>query len=170
MLRRELILRSEQDQAARGVTKSSTTGRGLDMEYMKEVDADNLRRLKHIIRQDGFPTARMVGYDGLQAAWLLVQHASDPAFQAKMLTEIRRRVKSRELDLQDYALLTDRVLLAQGRKQRYGTQFEVREQGLAVRSLEDPSHVDERRRALGLISLADYACTLKAFNDVRAGR
>jgi uncharacterized protein DUF6624 len=172
MLRRELILRSEQDQAARGVTKSSTTGRGgLDMEYMKEVDADNLRRLKHITRQDGFPTARMVGYDGLQAAWLLVQHAdSDPAFQTEMLTEIRRRVKSRELALQNYALLTDRVLLAQGKKQRYGTQFEVREQGLAVRSLEDPSDVDERRRALGLISLADYACTLKAFNDVRAGR
>ena len=171
MLRRELVLRSDQDQAARGVTKTSTTGRDLDMEYMKELDADNLRRLKHIIRQDGFPTARMVGYDGLQAAWLLVQHAdSDPAFQAEMLTEIRRRVKSRELDLQNYALLTDRVLLAQGKKQRYGTQFEVREQGLAVRSLEDPSHVDERRRALGLISLADYACTLKAFNDVRAGR
>jgi hypothetical protein len=171
MLQRELILRSDQDQAARGVTKSSTTGRDLDMEYMKEVDADNLRRLKHIIRQDGFPTARVVGYDGLQAAWLLVQHAdSDPAFQAEMLTEIRRRVKSRELDLQNYALLTDRVLLAQGKKQRYGTQFEVREQGLAVRSLEDPGHVDERRRALGLISLADYACTLKAFNDVRAGR
>jgi hypothetical protein len=171
MLQRELILRGERDQAARGVTKSSTTGRGLDMEHTKEVDADNLRRLKHIIRQDGFPTARMVGYDGLQAAWLLVQHAdSDPAFQAEMLTEIRQRVKSRELDLQNYALLTDRVLLAQGKKQRYGTQFEVREQGLAVRSLEDPSHVDEQRRALGLISLADYACTLKAFNDVRAGR
>jgi hypothetical protein len=170
ILRRELILRSEQDQAARGVTKSSTTDRGLDMEYMKEVDADNLRRLKHIARQDGFPTARMVGYDGVGAAWLLVQHAdADPAFQAEMLTEVRRRVKSRELDLQVYALLTDRVLLAQGKKQRYGTQFEVREQGLAVRPLEDPDHVDERRRAVGLISLADYACTLKAFNEVRAG-
>jgi len=41
LLQRELILRSEQDQAARGVTKFSETGRGLDMEYMKEVDADN---------------------------------------------------------------------------------------------------------------------------------
>ena len=169
LLQRELILRSEQDQAARGVTKFSETGRGLDMEYMKEVDADNLGRLKHIIHQDGFPTARMVGYDGLQAAWLLVQHAdSDPEFQAQMLVEVRQRVHSGELELQDQALLTDRVLLAHGKKQRYGTQFEVGAQGLTVRPLEDPPHVDERRRAMGLISLADYTCILKAMNDVRA--
>ena len=170
MLRHELLLRREQDQAVRGGTKSSTTSPDIEKEYLKEIDADNLRRLKQIIRQDGFPTARMVGYDGLAAAWLLVQHAdSDPAFQAEMLTEVRRRVKSRELDLQLYALLTDRVLLAQGKKQRYGTQFEVGEQGLTVRPLEDPDRVDERRRAVGLISLADYACTLKVFNEVRAG-
>ena len=168
LLQRELILRSEQDQAARGVTKFSETGRGLDMEYMKEVDADNLRRLKHIIHQDGFPTARMVGYDGLQAAWLLVQHASDPEFQAQMLVEVRRRVNSGELDPQDLALLTDRVLLAHGKKQRYGTQFEVGAQGFTVRPLEDPPHVDERRRAMGLVSLADYTCILKAMSDVRA--
>jgi hypothetical protein len=170
MLQRELMLRGEQDQAARGATKSSTTGQGVDMEYMREVDADNLRRLKHIVRQDGFPTARMVGYDGLQAAWLLVQHAPDLAFQAEMLVQVRRRVQSGELDLQNYALLTDRVLLAQGKKQRYGTQFEVRDGALAVRPLENPRHVDERRRALRLISLEDYTCTLKAMNDVRATR
>ena len=168
MLRRELLLRREQDQAMRGVPSSEAWA--MDDEYGKEVDADNLRRLKHIVRQDGFPTARMVGYDGLEAAWLLVQHAdADPAFQAEMLTEVRRSVNARELDVQLYALLTDRVLLAQGKKQRYGTQLAISDQGLTPRRLEDPDHVDERRRAMGLIPLADYECWLKAFNDVRAG-
>ena len=169
MLRRELLLRRDQDQAVRGVPSSQ--GWAMDPEYGKEVDADNLRRLKHIVRQDGLPTAHMVGYDGLEAAWLLVQHAdADPAFQAEMLIEVRKRVKARELDLQLYALTTDRVLLAQGKKQRYGTQLQISDQGLTPRPLEDPGHVDERRRTMGLISLADYECWLKAFNDVRAGR
>lgn len=84
----------------------------------------------------------MVGYDGVDAAWLLVQHAdSDPAFQAEMLTEVGKRVKSHELDLQLYVLLTDRVLLAQGKKQRYGTQLEISDHGLVTRPLEDPDHV-----------------------------
>jgi hypothetical protein len=113
----------------------------------------------------------MVGYDGLEATWLLIQHAdADPAFQAEMLTEVRRSVKARDLDLQLYAMLTDRVLLAQGEKQRYGTQLEISNQGLTPRSLEDPEHVDKRRRAMGLIPLADYECWLNAYNDVRAGR
>ena len=39
---------------------------------MGEVDAANLKRLKHIVAQDGFPTAEMVGLDGVDAAWLLM--------------------------------------------------------------------------------------------------
>lgn len=53
VLRRELLLRRDLDQAARGGIRFSSPA--LEMEYMKDVDGDNLRRLKHIIRQDGFP-------------------------------------------------------------------------------------------------------------------
>jgi hypothetical protein len=84
-----------------------------------------------------------------------------------MLIEVRGRVKSGELDLQNEVPLTDRVLSAQGRKRRYGTHFEVGADGLVARPLEDPRHVDDRRRAMGLTSLADYACILKAANEVR---
>ena len=170
-LQRELILLAEHDQDARHLAMSSNaghSGRDVDMAYMNDVDSANLRRLKHIIRQDGFPTAHMVGYNGMQAAWLLVQHAdSDPAFQAQMLAVITRRVHRGELDPQNYALLTDRVLLAQGKPQRYGTQFEMREGALTIRALEDPSHVDRRRRAMGLIPLKDYTCILNATAEIR---
>jgi hypothetical protein len=170
-LQRELLLLAEQDQDARRFAISSDaghSGKDVDMAYMNDVDSANLRRLKQIIRQGGFPTARMIGYNGMQAAWLLVQHAdSDPAFQAQMLPVLTRRVHRGELDPQNYALLTDRVLLAQGKSQRYGTQFELREGVLTVRALDDPSHVDQRRRTLGLIPLQDYACILKATAEIR---
>ena len=170
-LQRELILLAEQDQDARGFAMSSNaghSGRGVEMAHLHHVDSANLRRLKQIIRQDGFPTVRMVGYNGLQAAWLLVQHAdSDPAFQAQMLPVITRRVHRGELEPRNYALLTDRVLLAQGKPQRYGTQFEMREGVLTVRALDDASHVDQRRRALGLIPLKDYTCILNATAEIR---
>ena len=170
-LQRELILLAEQDQEARHFAMSSNaghSGRDVDRAHMTDVDSANLRRLKQIIRQDGFPNARMVGYNGMQAAWLLVQHAdSDPAFQAQMLPIVTRRVHGGDLDPQNYALLTDRVLLAQGKPQRYGTQFEIQEGALTVRALDDPSHVDQRRRELGLIPLKDYTCILKATAEIR---
>jgi hypothetical protein len=128
-----------------------------------QVDAINLRRLKHIVNQDGFPTIAMVGVDGVHAAFLLTQHADkDLAFQEKILTIITRRWQSGEFDGNGYALLTDRVLRAEGKPQRYGTQFEERDGDWKPEPIADEARVDRRRHALGLISLANYTCKIHA--------
>ena len=54
------------------------------------------------------------------------------------------------------ASLTDRVLLAEGTKQRYGTQVTVVDGKWTPRPLEDEAHVDKRRAAAGLSPLAEY--------------
>lgn len=54
--------------------------------------------------------------------------------------------------MQDLAYLTDRVLLAEGQPQEYGTQ--VRDG--RPRELRAPESVDERRAAVGLEPLAAY--------------
>ena len=47
-----------------------------------EVDADNTAWLCGVVDHHGWPGASLVGEDGAQAAWLLVQHADqDPGFQ-----------------------------------------------------------------------------------------
>lgn len=131
---------------------------------MREVDEDNIARLRHIVRQDGFPTAKLVGYDGVSAAWLILQHAeNDPVFQASLLPTIERQVQRGELAAQDYALLADRVFLAQGKSQRFGTQFSGLGDRMQMEPLDDPAHVDERRTRLGLPPLADYMCVLRVF-------
>ena len=62
----------------------------------------------------------------------------------------------------DYALLYDRVRLAQGKPQRYGSQMHREGNTFQPGPLEDPGHVDSRRRAMGLVPLEDYRCSLEA--------
>ena len=111
----------------------------------------------------GFPTVAMVGVDGVKAAFILVQHAdSDPGFQANILKVLRHRLPTGEINANQFAMLTDRVLLAQGKRQRYGTQFENQRGEWVPSPMEEKAHVDQRRKALGLVSLAHYACMLRA--------
>jgi hypothetical protein len=54
------------------------------------------------------------------------------------------------------ALLTDRVLVHDGQKQRYGSQFDVKDGKLVAQPVEDLSHLDARRASLGLPPMAEY--------------
>jgi hypothetical protein len=133
---------------------------------MLEVDAANLKKLKPIIASHGFPTPSMVGKDGVDAAFILVQHAdSDPGFQAKVLPQLARLRKQGAVSGQDFAMLTDRVLRAQHKRQRYGTQFfNKHTHGVMVpEPMQDPAHVDARRARVGLPPLAVYACILSVY-------
>ncbi|MEO5561416.1 MAG: DUF6624 domain-containing protein [Dokdonella sp.] len=64
---------------------------------------------------------------------------------------------------ENIAMRTDRVLLAQGKPQRYGSQFLFDHGAWIVHPTEDELQVDERRHVMGMPSLADYACALRAF-------
>jgi uncharacterized protein DUF6624 len=155
-LRALLLHRAERDQAARGMPEP-------EWETAASVDADNLAWLKETVAEVGWPGRSLVGEDGAHAAWLLAQHADrDPAFQRRCLDLLTQAVAGREASPAELAYLTDRVLLAEGKAQEYGTQFAGREGGWAPRRLRDPEHVDERRAAAGLGPLADDLARIKA--------
>jgi hypothetical protein len=121
------------------------------------IDAAHLPRIKAIFEKVGFPDAAMVGRSGVANFFLLAQHAdNDPAFQARVLEKAEPLMRNGELSRQQYALLTDRVLLAQGKKQRYGSQVEVKDGQSVPLPLDDAEHVDARRATMGLEPLADY--------------
>ncbi len=44
---------------------------------MIDVDAKNRLRLREIIRDNGWPTSEQVGLNGVNAVWLMVQHAPE---------------------------------------------------------------------------------------------
>jgi hypothetical protein len=134
---------------------------------LRQVDAENTERMNQIVDQYGWPTAALVGTDGANAAWLLVQHAdSSPQFQRKCLN-LMTKVPRGEVSLADVAYLTDRVLLAEGKKQLYGTQFSFVNGKCIPRPLEDEADVDQRRADVGLPPLSEY---LKESADFYSGR
>jgi hypothetical protein len=163
-LRAELMRRAGQDQAARAElvrrAEQGQAGRAEpepDWDTVAPVDADNLAWLKNIVAEVGWPGRSMVGEDGAHAAWLLAQHADrDPAFQRRCLDLITEAARCGEAAPAELAYLTDRVLLAEGQPQEYGTQMAGREEGWVPRRLRDPENVDERRAAMSLGPLTEY--------------
>jgi hypothetical protein len=154
-LRAELLRRTERDQAARGMPEP-------DWETIPPIDAGNLAWLKEVVAEVGWRGRSVAGEDGAHAAWLLAQHADhDPAFQRRCLDLITEAAACGKASLAELAYLTDRVLLAEGQAQEYGTQIIGREEGWVPQRLRDPGNVDERRAAMSLGPLDEYIARLE---------
>lgn len=126
---------------------------------MEQTDSLNLISAKQIVQQYGYPGYSLVGENGSSWFWAIVQHCDDdPAFQQKVLTLMGKEVKHNNASGEDYALLTDRVLANQGKKQLYGTQirFNPKTKTYTPLPMEDSIHVDKRRKAVGLQPLDKY--------------
>jgi len=165
-LREDLLLMARQDQEARAFLQASSwpvDPGSPAFQWMAQVDSRNLARLKHILDQDGFPTAAQVGLDGVEAAWLMAIHAgADPDFQQRVLTLTTRHVQRGEVPSDQVAMLTDDLLAGRGRPQRYGTNFEMRDGELKPAPMEDEANIDTLRRSVGLGSMKNYACFMRA--------
>lgn len=160
-LRAELLKMSAADQKARDAAIADGGKHPAAMRGVMDVDGHNVPRIRQIVATQGFPALAQVGRDGVDAAWLLVQHADrDPALQQRVLAELETRPDHGGVGAQAYTALTDRVLVAQHKPQRYGTQFTAKDGKLVPEPMEDPAHVDQRRAAAGLPPLADYACVI----------
>jgi hypothetical protein len=123
---------------------------------MNEVDKKHRMRLKEIVKKYGWPGKSLVGKDGAHAAWLLAQHSErDLAFQKRCLKLMKAAPKG-EVEGQDIAYLTDSLLIAERKKQLYGTQLQVKGGTFKPRPIEDEANVDKRRAAMGMSSLAEY--------------
>jgi hypothetical protein len=158
-LREELLRRMQADQEARKPFLSNSA-----FKRLKEIDHDNAERMKEIIKQIGWPGNSLVGKDGANAAWLLVQHADhDPQFQKRCLELLQAAVKKGEATGQELAYLTDRVRVGEKKKQFYGTQFRLVKGKLEPLPIEDEANVDKRRKEVGLESLDDYLKSAEEF-------
>ncbi|AAW75029.1 hypothetical protein BRM22_22290 [Xanthomonas oryzae pv. oryzae] len=132
---------------------------GVNPTTLKELQARNLRYLhKELGHAVSIPSIDEVGRDGLAALWLLIQHANgDIELQSKALKKFEPMVKSGEIDASKFALLSDRVLLASGKPQRFGSQLLSLTTGEPL-DLGNPVAIERERDALGLMKLADYRC------------
>ena len=119
---------------------------------MEEVHLENAVALEKMIAKDGWLGKSLVGADGADAAWLIVQHAiSLPNFQRQCLKLIEQAVSENEAEPYQTAYLHDRICFFEDRPQKYGTQSDWNKNGeMEVWKLENKEQVNEYRVEVGL--------------------
>jgi hypothetical protein len=139
-VREALVLAHDSDQEGRqevGTVMVDAQSRGVepDPERLKaiwkrigEEDAKNLAMLDVIVRELGWPAKSQVGREGALTAFLIVQHAPHDK-QLVYLPMLRDAAAHGEADPSTLALLEDRVNLAEGKKQVYGSQVSTKSWG-----------------------------------------
>ena len=166
-LRAALISRGRQDQAVREVFLAGHHQDTTDLRLMSDVDADNTSFLKKIVAERGWPGRSLVGGDAESAAFLLVQHSPDSAFQAKVLPLLEKAYAAGEAEGQQVALLTDRVAVQRGQPQVYGTQASIVNGRFKLNPIADSANVDARRAALKMPPVAAYMRILDSLYSTR---
>lgn len=150
-LRRELIRMAKRDRDMR-----VAYGKGKPWDW--SIDRQHTRRMKQIVRTFGWPTLHMVGKRGTDAAWYLVQHADhDVTWQERCLTLVRVAMRRGQATPKYVAMLTDRVLVNRGKRQRYGSQWYTNAAGVfGPRPIMRRASLNKRRKQMGLLPFDAY--------------
>lgn len=146
------------DQATREVVASQQQFPARLGTAWEVIDAQNLKRIRVLLQRCGWPVASRYGWDASDAAWLLVQHAdSDRPFQHQAIRILERAVQAGEARGGHLAYLSDRLAVAEGRPQLYGTQFKVENCRLVLAPIDSRDAVNKRRSAIaGMPTLEAY--------------
>lgn len=162
-LRDEILKMRDVDQKAR-----EDCGKGNADEQMKcyveiaeKIDKPNTKRLEEIYAQNGFPTAKTVGKEGVDAFMLILQHAPDETLRQKLLKPIEKAFKRKEISANEYSNYVDRLLVRQGKPQIYGSNFEMKDGKLVMSEVKDLKNLDKIRLKIGLPTIKEYAEMLK---------
>jgi hypothetical protein len=168
---RDLEAMGATDQEVRGKHAGSMTKE--DWARQTVLDQANLERLASIVERYGWPGLHFAGAVGSQNAFMVVQHAELP-HQQKYLPLLREAAARKEALPSEVAMLEDRVRVRSGQPQLYGSQFkpfpdgaQAKDATLELYPIEDEAHVEERRRAVGLMPLPDYVKLMRATYGIK---
>lgn len=155
---------SVRDQTLRQLWRDAESKFGKDSDEVRYfwrlvAKEDSLNEIETIaiIDQYGWVGKSEVGGKANMALWLVIQHAS-LEIQEKYVPLLEESVKKGESNGSHLALLHDRILMRNGKPQKYGSQIVTDpESGKSkLYDLEDPENVNERRSSVGLGPLEDY--------------
>ncbi|QSW87639.1 hypothetical protein J0383_15255 [Flavobacterium endoglycinae] len=148
--------------------KSKQLSEGYNQE-MEKLHNQNAKTLAEIIEIIGYPTIDKVGKEANEATWLIIQHSiGQPDFMRKCAAELKTAVNENKADAIHLAYLTDRIAVFEDKPQLYGTQFDWDETGkLIPNPFDDLAKVNERRKAIGLITLEEQTESIqkRALNE-----
>ena len=121
------------------------------MEEMHKVDSANQVTVVSILEKYGWLPKSKLGEEAASSLFYVVQHSNLPTME-KYLPLLQQKAQEGEASKVHAAMMEDRVLMWQGKKQIYGTQATTmgREDGkMAIWPIEDPENVNKRRQEAG---------------------
>ncbi len=128
--------------------------------FMGELNNKNSHIVDSLLSIRGWLGYDEVGEEASTAIFLILQH-SDIKMIEKYLPAFREAVKVGNSNGEHLAYVEDRYALWSGKKQIYGTQasWDERKQTSVIKlsGIEDSKHVNDRRKAVGLKTLEEYA-------------
>jgi hypothetical protein len=157
-LRDQLLRMRDEDQAARGFVPGKQTP-GMTAEMVKQLPATDARlttELKQVVAQKGWPTIALVGIDASNGAMLVLTHTQDRAWRSQLLPQLQQLADAGKIDASPLATTVDKELVAEGKLQRYGSQFMHIGGKMSMYAVEDPAHLDDRRAEALLPPISVY--------------
>jgi hypothetical protein len=120
------------------------------------IDHENQVQVVSLIEKCGWPRKAEVGEQGMKAVFLVIQHASKD-LREKYFPLIKASAENGEISLRAVAMMEDRMLMENGKKQKYGTQLISYNNGpLKLHPIEDEANVNKRRAAMGMETIEQY--------------
>jgi hypothetical protein len=122
-----------------------------------KIDKQNLIKVVSLIENCGMPTTKEVSRKQMGAIWLVFQHA-DNTNRKKYFPLLKKAAKNGDLKKSYIALMEDRILMIDGKPQKYGSQISQnrKTKQWELYKLTNPEFVDKRRAEVGLGSLKEY--------------
>lgn len=117
-----------------------------------ESDSINAAKAKAIINKYGYPGYNLVGGKSDTFFWIIQHCDDDIPFQEKVLRLLKIEIAKNNASKENYAYLTDRVLMNKKQKQIYGTQVytDPKTHKSTPWPLKYPKQVNALRKKMGL--------------------
>lgn len=128
---------------------------------VSRLNAENVQTLVDMVPAEGWFSTAIYGERAATGAFMIVQHA-DTALQKRFLPAIEAMAGRGEASKSFYAMMYDRVAVAEGRPQRWGTQMQCVNGRMQPFPTEDPEQLEARRAPMGF-RWPDYAGYLANF-------
>lgn len=115
---------------------------------LKAISDETVGIVLSLVPKDGWFSGKVYGEEAAQGAFLTVQHA-DTALQKRFLPAIQAMSERGETPRWPYAMMYDRIAVAEARPQRWGTQMQCVNGRMVPAPTEDPDRLEERRAPMG---------------------
>ena len=128
---------------------------------LKETRNKNASAVCQMLKTYGWPSAELVGAEGVEATFFLIKHSSFE-LQLDLLPVVIAAINKGALPKAEFPGYFDLLRLKVGLKQLFGTQATLANGFLVLYPIEAEAQVDARRKEFGLGPLARYLHTLEA--------